>query len=277
MLDVGRGMYIELTDVVRVADRLQPCQSLFVAPCSHVWHYKCIRPILNDPRTWPQFLCPNCRAVTDLEADVDDPYDYEEQADDDVNDSSDSNGTEKMRFINGGVLPNGITAGAVVAQPAIDVLPHQDADVNASGDHDDLATRVNTASLRSTEQPVPNLDPPASLLSRRNVSSSCKLQRGIKATRPGDRASSSPTAPSSFVIIPEGDNAQLTEPLNTLHAVTPTAGEVPGPEGPMTPRNDAGPFVFDGSAGRASGRRAVADLVEAAIEDEDRGTGVLSS
>ena len=56
---------------------MQPCQSLFVAPCSHVWHYKCIRPILNGP-TYPNFLCPNCRAVTDLEADVDDPVDFDE-------------------------------------------------------------------------------------------------------------------------------------------------------------------------------------------------------
>ena len=30
---------------------------------------------------------------------------------------------------------------------------------------------------------------------------------------------------------------------------------VVAPECPMTPRNDAGPFVFDGSAGRGSGRR----------------------
>ncbi|KAK9459667.1 uncharacterized protein V1516DRAFT_680502 [Lipomyces oligophaga] len=48
-----------------------PCQALFVAPCSHVWHYKCIRPIII--RDYPQFLCPNCRAVCDLEADVDTP------------------------------------------------------------------------------------------------------------------------------------------------------------------------------------------------------------
>ncbi|MCJ1308989.1 hypothetical protein MMC25_002644 [Agyrium rufum] len=54
-----------------------PCQSLFVAPCSHVWHFKCIRPILTDMKTYPQFLCPNCRAVADLEADVDDPYEVE--------------------------------------------------------------------------------------------------------------------------------------------------------------------------------------------------------
>ena len=68
---------VSLPDRLRPYDNyvlmyLQPCQSLFVAPCSHVWHYKCIRPILNDHKSWPQFLCPNCRAVTDLEADVDD-------------------------------------------------------------------------------------------------------------------------------------------------------------------------------------------------------------
>ena len=37
---------------------------------------------------WPQFICPNCRAVADLEADVDDPFpdaEWEEvDADDDV-------------------------------------------------------------------------------------------------------------------------------------------------------------------------------------------------
>lgn len=58
-----RKVFIEHTD------KSQPCQSLFVAPCSHVWHYKCIRPILIGS-TWPNFLCPNCRAVADLEADV---------------------------------------------------------------------------------------------------------------------------------------------------------------------------------------------------------------
>jgi len=41
----------------------------------------------------------------------------------------------------------------------------------------------------------------------------------------------------------------------------------------MTPMNDAGPFVFDGSAGRASGRRVVASLAEAAAENgEGRST-----
>ena len=44
------------------------CQSLFIAPCSHVFHYKCIRPLLL--RHHPGFSCPLCRTFADLEADV---------------------------------------------------------------------------------------------------------------------------------------------------------------------------------------------------------------
>ncbi|CEH17592.1 cytoplasm protein [Ceraceosorus bombacis] len=44
------------------------CQSLFIAPCSHVFHYKCIRPLLLQHH--PGFSCPLCRTFADLEADV---------------------------------------------------------------------------------------------------------------------------------------------------------------------------------------------------------------
>lgn len=44
------------------------CQALFVAPCSHLFHYKCIRPLLNLHH--PGFLCPLCRSFADLEANV---------------------------------------------------------------------------------------------------------------------------------------------------------------------------------------------------------------
>jgi E3 ubiquitin-protein ligase DMA1/2 len=44
------------------------CQSLFIAPCSHVYHYKCIRPLLDMHH--PGFSCPLCRTFADLEADV---------------------------------------------------------------------------------------------------------------------------------------------------------------------------------------------------------------
>lgn len=48
-----------------------PLQALFIAPCSHAWHYKCIRPLIIKP--YPHFLCPNCRAICDLEADIEVP------------------------------------------------------------------------------------------------------------------------------------------------------------------------------------------------------------
>lgn len=44
------------------------CQALFIAPCSHVYHYKCIRPLLQMHH--PGFSCPLCRTFADLEADV---------------------------------------------------------------------------------------------------------------------------------------------------------------------------------------------------------------
>lgn len=53
--------------------KLEPCQALFVSPCSHSWHYKCIRPIII--KRYPQFYCPNCRSVCDLESDFEDDDD----------------------------------------------------------------------------------------------------------------------------------------------------------------------------------------------------------
>ncbi|TQS37454.1 hypothetical protein Golomagni_02074 [Golovinomyces magnicellulatus] len=55
---------------------IAPCQPLFVAPCSHTWHYKCIRKIINGSQ-WPIFVCPNCRNVADLEAELDEIHDKE--------------------------------------------------------------------------------------------------------------------------------------------------------------------------------------------------------
>ncbi|KAI0220952.1 hypothetical protein L0F63_004493 [Massospora cicadina] len=42
-------------------------QALFVAPCSHTFHYKCIRRLLLEG---PAFVCPLCRTYADLESDV---------------------------------------------------------------------------------------------------------------------------------------------------------------------------------------------------------------
>jgi hypothetical protein len=43
-------------------------QALFIAPCSHTFHYKCIRPLLITHH--PSFSCPLCRTFFDLDEDV---------------------------------------------------------------------------------------------------------------------------------------------------------------------------------------------------------------
>ncbi len=45
-----------------------PFQALFLSPCSHCFHFKCVRNILNDSGL--MFPCPVCRQVANLEASV---------------------------------------------------------------------------------------------------------------------------------------------------------------------------------------------------------------
>ncbi|KAI8343240.1 hypothetical protein BC941DRAFT_410789 [Chlamydoabsidia padenii] len=46
---------------------LAPQQGLFVSPCAHTYHFKCIRPLLQ---CYPGFQCPICRTYSDLDAEV---------------------------------------------------------------------------------------------------------------------------------------------------------------------------------------------------------------
>ncbi|RLV89154.1 E3 ubiquitin-protein ligase DMA2 [Spathaspora sp. JA1] len=59
----------DMTECVICLMKIEPCQALFISPCSHSWHYKCIRPIII--KSYPQFYCPNCRTMCDLETDLD--------------------------------------------------------------------------------------------------------------------------------------------------------------------------------------------------------------
>ena len=58
--------------------KIRVCQALFIGPCSHMFHYKCIRPILS--LHFPGFSCPLCRNFADLEADLQDDTDEESEA-----------------------------------------------------------------------------------------------------------------------------------------------------------------------------------------------------
>ena len=71
---------------------------------------------------------------------------------------------------------------------------------------------------------------------------------------PVDIVSRKPVAGSSSGLAqtasgPDRDLARTPSPNRLPSSL---ADGLAGPEGPMTPRNDAGPFIFDGSAGRAA-------------------------
>jgi hypothetical protein len=201
-----------------------------VAPCSHVWHYKCIRPILNGP-TYPNFLCPNCRAVTDLEADVDDPVDFDEWE-------------EEPAEENGEVKTNGASSGEdrhVTPKASTNALNALASDEWARSSHisfGDLETAISNITMSDA----------ATQIAPESTADPATPQRS-----PAPFASSSTvTLPVSINVIAANESVGLT-PLqhrssNSSDGLSPNGA----PEGPMTPRNDAGPAMH---RGRAAGQR----------------------
>jgi hypothetical protein len=235
------------------ANLVQPCQSLFVAPCSHVWHYKCIRPILNG-HTWPNFLCPNCRAVADLEADVEEQEDeWEEDSLEAAIEASKQETESKASIMDEDEEPDGVRTGR-----AMDPIPSsrkvgeveavegsirpEDYSAVPTAEDDDL-TALSHLSIHPTEDTI--LETPA---------------RSVTPPELANQASASALAAPRPIPGRAGSSYEL-------HPGTP------GVEGPMTPRNDAGPFVLDGGAGRSSAgattRRPVGSL-DAAAEAESK-------
>lgn len=189
------------------ANSYQPCQSLFVSPCSHTWHFKCIRSLLHSPQ-YPNFVCPNCRAAVDLEDDVDEPS-AEWQVLDEQEESF-----PLQPATNGHVetppSPPDAADATILDNDAMDVTVNMSADSPSSRGEQPHAT----------SQPLPIRNP---------ASGSGRAARA--------RGTPSPPAP--------------------------------GPEGPITPRNDAGPWVFDGNAGRNPADPAEMRSLDAAAMDMD--------
>lgn len=105
-----------------------------------------------------------------------------------------------------------------------------------------IINRRNTSRRQSTQQPQP-VDEQSSLARSDEISRRTSNLRPITPTQPNLRD----------VVTPPNDSPPARE-------TTPTGADLAS-YGPMTPTNNAGPFVFDGSAGRAAGSRMVADTV----------------
>ncbi|EOA87296.1 uncharacterized protein SETTUDRAFT_88946 [Exserohilum turcica Et28A] len=214
---------------------IAPCQSLFVAPCSHVWHYKCIRPILNGP-TWPNFLCPNCRAVTDLEEDVEDMGEFE-----------DWEGEEEVANGDTTTHPDAEQGDRHVT-PRASVAPLNASESDGGIDLSELQQHMTNIDINGAE-PVNGNTHDAAL------------------ETPDRRL----TPPSSSVTQPVSINVSGANEYAGLSPLCPMGSDGLAPDrmhdGPMTPRNDAGPFVLDGSAGRSAGSRSHEDDLPSSDSD----------
>ncbi|OAL31826.1 hypothetical protein AYO22_00696 [Fonsecaea multimorphosa] len=222
-----------------------PCQALFVAPCAHVWHYKCIRPLLEGKNSvYPQFQCPNCRAYSDLTADVDlaqsDIDEWMENTDDPENQTAEASADATLEanhasdaHINGQVTGEPESANATVPTTTVN-------GDDTRMDMDSENPPVTISQSRTTDAPAtPNT---SGLLARR------------QATNPR----SSELSMSGNIDMPDQpveEEMQVQLEQQRTHTQTPDPDQVVVAEGPLTPRNDAGPFVFDGSAGRSDARQ----------------------
>ena len=95
---------------------------------------------------------------------------------------------------------------------------------------------------------------------------------GLLARRQASIPASNELSMNSNIDMP--DRANETEmgahlEQQRTYTQTPDPAEIIAGEGPLTPRNDAGPFVFDGSAGRSDARQLFVPSL-AQVADGDR-------
>lgn len=207
-----------------------PCQALFVAPCSHVWHFKCIRGLIHGPN-YPNFLCPNCRFVADLDADVEQPEEEVFEEFDELEEQADGGGeaADVAEGTRSRDQSDDSDQDAFLSAPSTgNRSPNPEVDR-------DLSRMLNDASLSS---PTPQVFTRADRSSSSALPVPTSQPINIARSRSGQRSGSA------------ANGARSTTPTShTQFALS--VGEQPTiRDGPMTPRNDAGPFVLDGSAGR---------------------------
>jgi hypothetical protein len=182
--------------------------------------------------TYPHFQCPNCRAWTDLSAEVDVAEEDLEEWMDNAGESEDPSHAADNAAPGSGPT---IRSEEDTAQIGTAISP----DNNMPDVDHEMGTIDESAGESTSHQPTSL----SALLARRQAAQPASEE--IASVNGIDLLNQ--LAPST---------TNTTE-VDRLGAATPEVGEVLPGEGPLTPRNDAGPFVFDGSGGRSSGRRVV--------------------
>lgn len=202
--------------------------------------------------------------MADLEADVDDldpdereweDYEGDDEQNQEYLDNSDR-AISEITGVNSEPPPRAEDRSSASAQPKVlslrpkvgsastDNVSGSPSAINAPPSQfvSSIINRRNTSRRQTTQQPQP-VDEQSSLArSDENTRRTANL-RPITPTQPNLRG---------IDVTPPNDSPPARE-------TTPTGADLAS-DGPMTPTNNAGPFVFDGSAGRAAGSRMVADM-----------------
>jgi hypothetical protein len=185
-------------------------------------------------------MCPNCRATADLEAEVEDPEDWGQQLEDDPPTTSQQQPQAPAPTDSNPGVPDrperhsSITVSRNASQPQPQQQPSNVPDVTmlngpSSPNHPGAAATTSDHSLNHTvSNPVPIPSHPAS-------SSSAAAGGAAASAAAHQRA--------------DGGRARTPSPTGGPNALIMSGM---GHEGPITPRNDAGPWVFDGSGIRLS-------------------------
>lgn len=171
------------------------------------------------------FQCPNCRAFTDLSAEVDDSNDNEAEKEREKGEA-----TEAAPEANPDE-PRSETQSPANAEAANGDEETQD-QLEPHAEEPDIVTDVENLHLQDDHDHAPEAD----------------TEDTRSSDSPAPHASNDDLARSATVNIP---GWQPTQPLNVpsgrqarLRADTPTSDD-----NPLTPRNDSGPLAFDGRAG----------------------------
>ncbi|KAI9928108.1 hypothetical protein MW887_002141 [Aspergillus wentii] len=216
----------------------RPYQCLFMAACAHVWHYKCVSRLIHTPE-YPMFQCPNCRAYTDLSAEVDDTNDFDTEEPKDTAEAAQQTPTPEEPQSHTPSLPledgHSSDGSPEPAQHGHQPNGHQSSElpeeaglaVNIENLH--IQDGSDTQGSGTSESPEP-----ASAPNNEGTSNNDNVPRSSNIDIPGWQSVAQPTA--------------LQTRQAQLRSDTPVRSET-SDDNPLTPRNDSGPLAFDGRAG----------------------------
>ncbi|KIH92691.1 fha domain containing protein [Sporothrix brasiliensis 5110] len=263
--------------------------------------FRCVKMRVELNRGWQNklnafnFICPNCRAAVDLEADVEDPPEEWETMDIEEEESVVA-GANNARSNDASAhhvkprMPSDQRAGALSASAAAADIGDTTMQVDSVMEDIDETTSTGPAALAQQQQQQQRNE-------RRELDS--RLQRQLLVEQQQHEDEPEPVteshvshATSHPVPIPSGSRFPSTSSIanapptvsvngngiNNERTPSPTERHIApvGHEGPITPRNDAGPWVFDGSGIRIGSSRASTDSRRGEMRSLDTAAAEIS-